>query len=160
MFLATIWYGYELFTLDEKLSKTKSKRSLSPPVKRADILQSIEKYSYSEKLVADALRQFKIPFEKDVRFNVGSSIFIMDFAIPSHDAKYVIEVKAGRLGSKQYIDRIINTFKLLKGTYDFKAILVLDTSYLSGGEKEYLKNNFHSIIDLHELEKLKDIIRV
>lgn len=157
MLFASLWYGYELFILDEKLSKIKSNTTGEQFGKSEPVTARVKLYYTAEKKVEDALVKFGFPYQKDTRFNLENSNIITDFSIPKEMPKYVIEVKAGRVMDFQ---RLVRTYQLLKQKVNVNTILVMDYYILSGGERDFLKKGFDYVLDFTELEKLKDVVKL
>ena len=159
MLLASFWYGYNLFNLDEKLSKTKKKTTGEPFGKAESLARAIDVYIETERKVEEALKRFGFPYEKKREFTIGDKHYVADFIIPKDKPKYVIEVKAGRV-SHVTLSMLSDRFQQLKDTLQVTTILITNTSKVLPRLLDHYEKKIDYIIDFQNLEKLKEIIKL
>lgn len=160
MFAATVWYGYELFVLDDKLSKTKSKTTGEVFGQIRNIRSSLETYHEAEQKVEEVLKKFGFPYSKELEIEAKDYRTMVDFAIP-RDAppKYVIEVKA-KLATSVALYHLARRYMELKEKIRVTTILVSDFSKVEPVQMRVAQKGFDHIVDFQNLEKLKDIIKL
>lgn len=159
MLATSVWYGYELFVLDEKLSKTKSKTTGETFGKAESIMSSLETYREAERIVEEALKKFGFPYGKDLNIRAGDYSMVVDFAVPKGAPKYVIEVKA-RLTTSVALYHISRRYKELKDRIPVTTILISDFSKVEPVKLRVAQKGFDATIDFQDLEKLKDVIKL
>jgi hypothetical protein len=159
MFLASLWYGYKLFDLDEELSKFKSETTGAAFGKTESVRISVASYLLLEQKVETTLKKFKIPFEKNALLKVDGVLTEVDFVVPSsHNPKYVIEVKS-ILRHPSIYDLSLR-FKEIKNVIPLKTILISNFRAATLSITQVARTYWDFTVDFQDLEKLKEIIQL
>lgn len=159
MFLASISYGYDLFNLDEKLSKIKAKTTGETFGQVEPIRGVITAGIVAEGKVEDALKRFKIPFQRNAVIRTEDRRYYADFLIPTaKNPKYLIEVKTRLFSSRVYSTAL--QFREIKSQIPLKLILISNFKDASPDILEITKKYWDFAIDFEELENLREIIEL
>jgi len=159
MFLWSVYYGYRLFRLDEKLLETKAEKigsSFAGGVSTREILKS---YEVAEGNVSKSLDSLKIPYEKNAKIKSDDKISMVDFIIPSVEKPmYILEVKSKPSSSS--IFRISQSYNEIKSQMSLKTILISDFGGKKVALKELAAAYWDYVVDFNELHRLKEIIKL
>lgn len=159
MFLASLWYGYNLFDLDEQMSKFKGETTGALFGKTESVRISLGAYFQLEQRVETVLKKFKIPYAKNVLLKTNGVRTEVDFAIPSGlNPKFAIEIKSKP--RVQFLYGISLRFKELKDAIPLKTILISDFQSASAEVKRVAQTYWDYVVDFEELDRLKEIIRL
>lgn len=159
MFLASLWYGYNLFDLDEQLSKFKGETSGAVFGKTENVRISLGAYFQLEQKVETVLEKYKIPFAKDALLKTNGIRTEVDFAIPSgQNPKFAIEIKSKPRMSFLYEYSL--RFKEIKAAFSLKTILISDFQGASAEAKKVAQAYWDYVVDFEDLDRLKEIIRL
>lgn len=159
MFIASLWYGYNLFDLDEELSKFKGETTGEVFGKTESVRISIGAYLQLEQKVEMVLRKFKIPFAKNVRLKTNGIVTEVDFVIPSgQNPKYAIEIKSKPRISFLYDFSL--RFKEIKTTIPLKTILISNFHEASTESVKVAQTYWDYVVDFEELDRLKEIVKL
>jgi hypothetical protein len=164
MLFATFWYGIELFNLDEKLSKFGAEKTgeIFGEIEstRKSMKVALTEHVIAENTVEKTLTKFSIPFEKNAIFKSKNGVAVVsDYAIPSSKKpKYLIEIKVAPLMDSIY--RTSNMYNEIKSETSAKTIFI---SNFEGKPQSVLKvaeAYWDYVIDFHDLERVKEIIKL
>jgi len=158
MFLASLNYGYDLFNLDEKLSKIKAKTTGEAFAEVVPVKGMVKIGLEEENKVEQILNKFKIPFSKNVAIETDETRLWVDFTIPPKKPKYIIEVKTRLFTSR--IASLALRFEKIKSVYQVKTILISNLKNSSEIALKTARQLWDYVIDFEELEKLKEIIKL
>ena len=159
MFLATMWYGWQLFKLDEKLSKFKAKTTGETFGMVEPISVTIATGRQEEHKVAEFLKKLEIPFEQDTAIKVNEQTTYVDFAIPNaKKPKYIIELKMRLIRSRMIVSSL--QYRKIKSHTKAKTILISNLARAPKDVLRIVKRYWDYVIDLRDLEKIKDIIKL
>jgi len=159
MFLTSLWYGYNLFDLDEQLSKFKGETTGAVFGKTENVRISLGAYFQLEQNVETVLKKFKIPFAKNAFLKTNGVRTEVDFAIPSgQNPKFAIEIKSRPRMSFLY--EFALRFKEIKDAIPLKTILISDFQGASAEAKKVAQAYWDYVVDFEELDRLKEIIRL
>ena len=159
MFLASLWYGYNLFDLDEQLSKFKGETTGAVFGKTENVRISLGAYFQLEQNVETVLKKFKIPFAKNALLKTNGVRTEVDFAIPSgQNPKFAIEIKSRPRMSFLY--EFALRFKEIKDAIPLKTILISDFQGASAEAKKVAQAYWDYVVDFEDLDRLKEIIRL
>ena len=159
MFIASLWYGYELFDLDEELSKFKGETTGAKFGKTESVQISVASYLLLERKVETALKKFKIPFAKNALLKTNGMMTSVDFVIPSsQNPQYAIEVKS-RLRTSSIYDLSLR-FKEIKNVTPLKIILISNFREASLNLMRIAQTYWDFIVDFEDLDKLSKIIKL
>lgn len=149
MFLNSIRCGYQIFDLDDKLSKFKTV-AVEGEAKTPT-------HAYMEKKVEEALARLNVPFERQPRVGGARGYgYRADFSISkSGKVKFFIEVRltipSDRIHLLEWQEHM---FKLYHP--DAKTILVTNLSTFP--DKPLRRWNY--VVDINDLDTLRDIIKI
>ena len=159
--LASMWYVYDQFSLDDKLSKF---RTISfgddkdGPRKTRAWSELVLRGKEYERMVEKALKESGVSYEKNAV--VGESngmIFDADFVVPKGDRpKYVIEIRSNIRPFASQLGYFL--VYLRKQFPDASTILVSDLATVLPSETETLKLLWDYLVDYRRLEELKKIV--
>lgn len=159
MFIWTLWYGFQLFRLDETLTKFMTKTTGETFVEVESIRTAMESYREAERKVENALKKFNIPFHKDTIIEIEGLGTEVDFAIPTRKKpRYLIEVKTRLFRSAIY--NISLRYDRIKSQIPAKTILISDFTNVSADFVAFAQAYFDFVVDFQELEKLEEIIKL
>jgi len=159
MFVASLWYGYNLFDLDEKLSKFKAETTGAEFGKTESVQVSVASYLLLEQKVETALKKFKIPYAKNARLKTNGMLTSVDFMVPSSkNPQYAIEIKA-RLRASFIYDLSLR-FKEIKNVTPLKTILISNFREASLDTMQIARTYWDFIVDFEDLDKLGEIIKL
>jgi hypothetical protein len=158
MFIASLYYGYDLFTFDEKLSKIKAETTGEAFGEVEPAKGIIKTGLVAENMVEQTLKKFKIPFSKDVVVRTDERGQWVDFSIPPRKPKYIIEVKTRIFRSRIY--SLSRSLGKIKSELGIKTILISNFRDTSPELLKMAKAYWDFVIDFQELEKLKEIIEL
>ena len=157
IFCLSLWYGYELFELDEKLSKFKTKTTGETFGKAESIGIIMESYRQAESKVENTLKKFGIPFNKNIAMRTNGGVIIPDYVISSKKTpKYLIEVKT-RIRSRDIYSLSLR-YRAIKTDRPLKKILI--SNFRSEEELKYAKAYWDFVIDFQNLDELEKIIKL
>lgn len=159
MFLFSLWYGYSLFDLDDKLSKFKGETTGEIFGKPESVQVTFGAYVELERKVERTLSKYSIPFAKNAMLKTDKGMVTeVDFAVPSsQNPKYVIEIKSK---PRKFLYELSLRFSEIKSTIPFKTILVSDFKGASEDTIKFVQAYWDFIVDFEELDKLKEIIHL
>jgi hypothetical protein len=160
MFLFSLWYGYSLFDLDDKLSKFKGETTGEIFGRPESVQVTFGAYVELERKVERTLSKYKIPFERNAMLKTEKGMVTeVDFVVPSsQNPKYAIEIKSKP--RMQFLYELSLRFNEIKNTIPFKTILISDFKGASENTLKVAQAYWDFIVDFEELDKLKEIIQL
>ena len=160
MFAFSAWYGYNLFDLDQQLSKFKGENTGATFGRPESVLVTYAAYIELERKVEKTLRKNDIPFAKNVLLKNDKGMMTeIDFVVPSsQNPKYLIEVKSKPRMQSLY--ELSLRFNEIKSTSPVKTILVSDFKGASENTLKTAQAYWDYVVDFEELDKLKEIIQL
>jgi hypothetical protein len=161
MLLLSILYVYEQFDLDQKLSKFRSTATSEKLRIVETTRESVVKGRLMEQNVEKYLTQLNVPFQKETGIRLSADYYLRpDFVIPSSaDPKYIIEVKRS-LSFANLKNVVIMGFNIKTSLTNCKSILISDLRESQANIADLIGDNWNFIIDIEDLEKLRDIIKL
>jgi len=155
------YYGWELFDLDERLSRFSG--TIVPAGERAvatGVVVLRRSGSQLESDVGSELLKQGIRFETSPKLRTlpddGGISYRPDFAIPSaNDPRFLIEVKGSLTLSGAYV--VSSLGRRLKETYPAARTVIVSTA-MTHEVKRFLKKNWDYVFDLTELPILASAI--
>lgn len=158
MVLISTKYVYDLFKLDDSLSKikiTENKKEQEIVIPKSTISSIMSEYITIENMVTKELDGY-VDYMKNVRMKIGDMLYELDIIIPNDkNPKYIIEIKT-RL-SRQIIRRLNYRFsEIKKNLPHIKLILIYESTTLTSLKESHETWDYN--IPLTKISTLKTII--
>lgn len=159
MFIASLWYGFGLFSLDEKLSRFKGETTGAKFGKTEEVHVSYASYRSLEQKVEATLKKLKIPYVREAPLKTNGFLMRVDFLVPSRrKPQFAIEVKSRLRTSSVY--SLSLRFKELKKDIPLKTILISNFREAHTGMVQVAQTYWDFTVDFEDLDKLGEIIKL